>query len=102
MERWLASGSTPAWLLVLLGLASLAATGVGVYRKLKSGEIEDDGTLLDRVSKDNVNLRAQLDLTNLKYEDERLQRRHAEDAAAIYYRQLIDEKLVPKEVPKRG
>ena len=101
MDALLASG-LPVWLLVLLGFGSLAATSVGVYRKYKSGEIEDDGTLLDRTEKDNVNLRTQLDLVNLKWEDERIKRMAAEEADALHRKQLIDEGFVPKEVKNNG
>lgn len=101
MEAFLNS-NTPVWLLVMIGFASFIATMVGVYRKWKAGEIEDDGTLLDRVTSDNANLRTQLDLVNLKYEDERLMRRHAEDKAAVWHRQLREEGFIPKEVKKNG
>jgi hypothetical protein len=96
------NSNSPVWLLVLLGFGSLALTIVGVYRKWKSGEIEDDGTLLDRMGADNVNLRQQLDLANVKLEDERLRRMAAEESDALHRRQLIDEGFIPKEVRSNG
>lgn len=100
----LPSGS-PLWLVVLGGFVSFVAIAVGVIRKWKAGEIADDGVILDRVNRDNVNLREQLatalkdkELLHVLLDDERIKRRHAEDAAAIYYRQLTVAKMTPEKV----
>jgi hypothetical protein len=91
-------GTSPVWLIVLAGFVSMAAVGVGVYRKWKSGEIEDIGTLNSRLETDNVNLRALNALRLQELEDERIKRRHAEDVAAVWYRQLLEEGFEPREV----
>lgn len=99
-------GPMPVWLAIIGGFISILGVGVGVWRKWRAGEIEDDGILINRLDKDNERLREQLALKDkiIASKDEvidelRIRARRGEDAAAVYYRQLIQEGIRPKELP---
>ena len=86
----------------LVGVVCVTVLGaiVAAIRKIKSGNIVDDDAVIARLDSDNVKLRALNDAKDEIIERERRARWHAEDVAAAYKRQLIDEHLIPVEVDR--
>lgn len=84
--------------LVLGGVVvALITAGVAAWRRLKSGAIVDDDAVIARLDADNVRLRKERKTLAAEVEKERRARWRAEDIAAQYRRQLMENGLTPVE-----
>lgn len=64
------------------GLVAMIVASVAAWRRYKSGEIADDDAIIARLDKDNQSLRFQMEQKDIRIEEERRLRWHAEDVAS--------------------
>lgn len=90
---------------VLGAFISAILLGVTAWRKWRSGDLDDDERLIQRMYKeiDRLNMELERKHERARIRDEeidmlRLKIRHLEDVAAVYYRQLVKEGHQPEEI----
>ena len=106
MFEFIPAGSTWLPVTALGAIAAAIVSCVAAWRKWKSGEIEDDGILLQRLLAELHRKDLEIDRKNAsikELDDEidslRKRFRRVEDVASVYRRQLIENKIQPEEVP---
>ena len=100
------AGSTWLPISALGAITAAVVAMVAAWRKWKAGEIEDDGILLQRVLAEITRKDQEIETKSKQsrakdneIDELRKRLRRAEDAGAIYRRQLIENNIVPAEVP---
>ena len=91
------SGALPFYAIIVLSFGTFLTTLVAVWRRWKTGQLEDSGTLLKRYDDDNRALRIQLLSAENSADLEREKRVKAEELNSIFRRQLRENGITPFE-----